>query len=68
MLTEPRAIRYPIETPPGSGEATEIAEGILWLRFPLPMARTGNNLRIAGKVVPGELLAPDREIVWRLAS
>ncbi len=38
MLTEPRAIRYPIETPPGSGEAIEIAEGILWLRFPLPMA------------------------------
>ena len=34
----PRAIRYPEEKAPGSGEAIEIAEGILWLRFPLPMA------------------------------
>ena len=31
-------IRYPFETPPAPGEAVEVAEGILWLRFPLPMA------------------------------
>ena len=31
------AIRYPVETPPGAGEAVEIAEGILWMRLPLPM-------------------------------
>jgi glyoxylase-like metal-dependent hydrolase (beta-lactamase superfamily II) len=30
-------IRYPVETPPGPGEAAEIAEGVLWFRLPLPM-------------------------------
>ncbi len=33
-----RSLRYPYESPPGPGEAIEVAEGILWLRFPLPMA------------------------------
>lgn len=33
-----RTIRYPVETPPGVGEAIELAEGVLWLRLPLPMA------------------------------
>lgn len=31
-------LRYPIETPPEEGTATEIAPGILWIRLPLPMA------------------------------
>ena len=31
-------LRYPWETPPGEAEAVEVAEGILWLRLPLPMA------------------------------
>ena len=31
-------IRYPLETPPGHGEALEVAEGVLWIRLPLPMA------------------------------
>jgi glyoxylase-like metal-dependent hydrolase (beta-lactamase superfamily II) len=31
-------IRHPFAEPPGPGEATEVAEGILWLRLPLPMA------------------------------
>jgi glyoxylase-like metal-dependent hydrolase (beta-lactamase superfamily II) len=31
-------IRYPFETPPGECEAVELAEGVLWLRIPLPMA------------------------------
>jgi len=30
-------IRFPFETLPAEGEATEIAEGILWIRLPLPM-------------------------------
>ncbi|MFZ7093327.1 MBL fold metallo-hydrolase [Primorskyibacter sp. 2E233] len=30
-------IRYPWETPPTPGEAIEVAEGVLWLRMPLPM-------------------------------
>ena len=33
-----RAIQYPITDPPEAGEAIEIAPGIFWLRFPLPMA------------------------------
>ncbi len=31
-------IRYPWETPPAAGEAIEVAEGVLWIRLPLPMA------------------------------
>jgi len=33
-----RAIRYPWAEPPAPGTATEVAEGVLWLRLPLPMA------------------------------
>ncbi|WP_321573034.1 MBL fold metallo-hydrolase [Tabrizicola oligotrophica] len=31
-------IRHPFEVPPAHGQAVEVAEGILWLRLPLPMA------------------------------
>ena len=31
-------IRYPFERPPEALEAVEVAEGVLWLRLPLPMA------------------------------
>ena len=30
-------LRYPFETPPADGEAFEVAEGVLWIRMPLPM-------------------------------
>lgn len=30
-------IRYPWDTPPEEGEAIEIADGVLWIRLPLPM-------------------------------
>lgn len=33
-----RAIRQPWEAPPPEGAAQEVAEGVLWLRLPLPMA------------------------------
>lgn len=33
-----REIRYPHETPPEAGEAFEVADGVLWMRLPLPMA------------------------------
>ena len=34
----PQGLRYPWETPPAHGvEAIEVAPGVLWLRFPLPM-------------------------------
>lgn len=29
---------YPFEDPPTEGEATQMADGILWMRLPLPMA------------------------------
>lgn len=38
MSTRKRSIRYPIETPPEFGSAVEVADGILWIRLPLPMA------------------------------
>jgi glyoxylase-like metal-dependent hydrolase (beta-lactamase superfamily II) len=31
-------LRFPFETPPEPGAAVEVAEGVLWLRLPLPMA------------------------------
>lgn len=37
-------IRYPWDTPPETGEAIEIAEGVLWLRLPLPMALDHVNI------------------------
>jgi glyoxylase-like metal-dependent hydrolase (beta-lactamase superfamily II) len=35
---DPVLIRYPFDTPPAEGRATEIAPGVLWMRLPLPMA------------------------------
>lgn len=35
--TEHPILRFPWEAPPGAGEAVEVADGILWLRLPLPM-------------------------------
>lgn len=36
--TERKGLRYPWPDPPAPGETIEIAEGVLWLRLPLPMA------------------------------
>ena len=33
----PEGLRYPWETPPPEGGATEVAPGVLWMRLPLPM-------------------------------
>lgn len=30
-------VLHPFDTPPAEGEAVELAEGVLWLRLPLPM-------------------------------
>ncbi len=37
-------IRHPFATPPGEGDATKVAPGILWLRLPLPMALDHVNI------------------------
>jgi glyoxylase-like metal-dependent hydrolase (beta-lactamase superfamily II) len=31
------ALHYPWETPPATGQAIEVATGVLWMRLPLPM-------------------------------
>jgi glyoxylase-like metal-dependent hydrolase (beta-lactamase superfamily II) len=38
-MTDPATspIRYPFATPPEEGAAIEVAEGVLWMRLPLPM-------------------------------
>lgn len=38
------AIRTPFDTPPAEGEAAEVAEGVLWMRLPLPMALDHVNI------------------------
>ena len=37
-------IRYPHDTPPEHGDAIEIADGVLWMRLPLPMALDHVNI------------------------
>ncbi|MCF8511637.1 MAG: MBL fold metallo-hydrolase, partial [Rhodobacteraceae bacterium] len=37
-------ILHPFEAPPEHGQAIEVAEGILWLRLPLPMALDHVNI------------------------
>ncbi|GHA57905.1 MBL fold hydrolase [Amylibacter ulvae] len=39
-----KPIKFPFETPPEIGQAIEIADGILWLRLPLPMALDHVNI------------------------
>ena len=39
-------IRYPWDQPPNNGEIREIAEGIIWLRLPLPMKLDHVNIYI----------------------
>ena len=36
-LAETERLRYPWEDPPAQGEVIEVAEGVLWMRLPLPM-------------------------------
>ena len=37
-------IRYPFESPPAPGDVLEVADGILWIRMPLPMKLDHVNL------------------------
>ncbi|PIE15695.1 MAG: MBL fold hydrolase [Rhodobacterales bacterium] len=37
-------IRYPFATPPAEGQAIEVADGVLWMRLPLPMALDHINI------------------------
>lgn len=40
----PAPITFPWETAPETGQATEIADGVLWMRLPLPMALDHVNI------------------------
>ncbi|MGB8814749.1 MAG: MBL fold metallo-hydrolase [Paracoccaceae bacterium] len=44
MNHAPGSIRYPFATPPAEAEAIRIADGVLWLRLPLPMALDHVNI------------------------
>ena len=48
MMDVPTAevIRYPFHEPPAQGEATEVAEGVLWIRLPLPMTLDHVNVYV----------------------
>lgn len=37
-MTTHDGIRYPFDTPPAEGAAIPVADGVLWMRLPLPMA------------------------------
>lgn len=37
-MNELSGIRYPWEVPPEQGQAIEVAQGVFWIRLPLPMA------------------------------
>lgn len=39
-----RGLRTPFDAPPAEGEAFEVADGILWMRLPLPMALNHVNV------------------------
>src|SRR5690606_27731707 len=39
-----QVLEHPFQEPPGFGEAHEVAEGVLWLRMPLPYATDHINL------------------------
>jgi glyoxylase-like metal-dependent hydrolase (beta-lactamase superfamily II) len=45
-MTKPKfqPLQFPFETPPLEGEAIEVAEGVLWMRLPLPMALDHVNI------------------------
>ncbi len=39
-------IRFPFEDPPAEGQVVQVADGILWLRLPLPMALDHVNIYV----------------------
>jgi len=61
---------YPFETPPATGAATEVAEGVLWIRMPLPFTLAHINLWAIADgecwtLVDSGLRSPDTASAWR---
>lgn len=46
MNIKPSVLCHPYQEPPAPGEAIELAEGVLWLRMPLPMALDHVNVYV----------------------
>ncbi|RVV97838.1 MBL fold metallo-hydrolase [Mesobaculum littorinae] len=72
MDASPRQIRYPVDTPPAPGAATEIAPGVLWLRIPLPWALDHVNVYAlddgdAWTILDTGLDTPEIREVWETA-
>lgn len=44
MASDKNGLRYPWSEPPAEGTAIEIADGVLWLRLPLPLALDHVNI------------------------
>ena len=67
----PRAVLdYPFETPPPTGEATEVAPGVLWIRMPLPFSLSHINLWAIADggrwtLVDSGLRSPETAAAWR---
>jgi cytochrome c-type biogenesis protein CcmE len=67
----PRAVLdYPFETPPATGEATEVAPGVLWIRMPLPFSLSHINLWAIADggrwtLVDSGLRSPETAAAWR---
>jgi glyoxylase-like metal-dependent hydrolase (beta-lactamase superfamily II) len=67
----PRAVLdYPFETPPATGEALEVAPGVLWIRMPLPFTLAHINLWALADgdrwtLVDTGLRTPETATAWR---
>ena len=63
------AVRFPLETPPVEGAATEVAPGVWWMRLPLPMALDHVNVYAlddgdAWTVVDTGLMSRRGKAIW----
>lgn len=63
------ALRYPLEAPPEPGGAVEIAEGVFWVRVPLPMRLDHVNAYVfddgdGWTVVDTGFDTPEARLVW----
>lgn len=67
-----RALTYPLSRTPSRGEVIDVAPGVAWLRFPLPMALDHINVFLieddgGWAVVDTGLNTPDTRSAWEAA-
>ncbi|MFZ4757169.1 MAG: MBL fold metallo-hydrolase [Burkholderiaceae bacterium] len=66
----PPKLDYPFEEPPATGEAFEVAPGVLWIRMPLPFSLSHINLWAIADgarwtLVDTGLRTPETTTAWR---